>query len=100
MKTKSSPSKGLWYVTLEQTILQVIFEFQKSKDGNAVRSKTTVWLKSAPQKTKKTVFPETAEKSTGPLKTLTKLFALWYTANNQGQLNKQNLILSFGLALT
>ena len=64
MKTKSSPPKGLWYVTLEQTILQVIFEFPKTKDENMVCNKTTVQLKSAPQKTKKIEFPETAEEST------------------------------------
>lgn len=48
-------------------------EFQKPKDANMIHNETTVQIKSAPQKTKKTVFPETAEKSTGPLKTLTKL---------------------------
>ena len=37
-------------------------ECQKPKDENMVHNETTVQIKSAPQKTKKTVFPETAEK--------------------------------------
>ena len=39
-------------------------ECQKTKDANMIHNETTVRFKSAPQKTKKIVFPEKAEEST------------------------------------
>jgi len=62
----------------------------------------TAWLKSAPQKTKKTVFPPKRRNIHCESEKLDKIFPVCYTASKESnrQLNTHISVLSFGLALT
>jgi len=61
-----------------------------------------VRLKPAPQKTKKTVFPQKRWNIHCESEKLDKIFPVCYTANKESnrQLNTHISVLSFGLALT
>ena len=65
--------KGLWYVTLERTIMQVVFEFQKTKRWEYGSQQNNRAVKICTAENKENSIPRNGRRIHRALKTLTKL---------------------------